>query len=107
MLLYQQLRNKMFKDGNLRGFGLDLLAVDVMRGRDNGLSSYAVYYEWCFGKTITKWSDLLSVFPYSVTLRHTPLDSIGLLIMDQFNCRAFRSFNRCMRVRAMSIRSSA
>lgn len=47
-----------------------MLAIDIMRSRDNGLPSYAAYYERCSGTKIMNWWDLLFVIPYSVTKEH-------------------------------------
>ncbi|XP_055540936.1 peroxidase [Wyeomyia smithii] len=41
-----------------RNIGTDVLALDIQRGRDHGLSSYTSYFKLCTGKTITAWSDL-------------------------------------------------
>ncbi|XP_058057408.1 peroxidase [Anopheles bellator] len=41
--------------------GLDVLALDIQRGRDHGLARYVDYYALCNGDQINGWSDLESV----------------------------------------------
>lgn len=53
-------RNK-FQE-NERGFGMDLCAVDVMRGRDFGIPPYIDYIQLCDGITIKRWRDLKRFF---------------------------------------------
>lgn len=38
--------------------GTDVLALDLLRGRDHGLSDYKSYLEGCTNTKITTWEDL-------------------------------------------------
>lgn len=40
--------------------GTDVLALDILRGRDHGLDSYTKYLEICTKTRIQSWSDLRS-----------------------------------------------
>ncbi|XP_053673660.1 peroxidase [Anopheles nili] len=42
----------------VRHVGLDVLALDIQRGRDHGLARYTDYFTLCNGKPVTSWSDL-------------------------------------------------
>uniref|UniRef100_A0A182JQD8 Uncharacterized protein n=1 Tax=Anopheles christyi TaxID=43041 RepID=A0A182JQD8_9DIPT len=42
----------------VRNVGLDVLALDIQRGRDHGLARYTDYYTLCSGKPVTGWADL-------------------------------------------------
>uniref|UniRef100_A0A182Q8P1 Uncharacterized protein n=1 Tax=Anopheles farauti TaxID=69004 RepID=A0A182Q8P1_9DIPT len=42
----------------VRHVGLDVLALDIQRGRDHGLARYTDYYTLCNGKPVTSWTDL-------------------------------------------------
>nr|ARU79622.1 peroxidase [Anopheles stephensi] len=42
----------------VRNVGLDVLALDIQRGRDHGLARYTDYYTLCNGKPVTGWADL-------------------------------------------------
>merc|ERR1719512_527595 len=53
----EDLRNHMFESSKGRG-GLDLVAVNIQRGRDHGLPGYNKYREICTGKRASTWSDL-------------------------------------------------
>lgn len=48
----------LFKTNNV---GTDVLALDIQRGRDHGLSSFTNYYKHCTGTTISTWEDLSTV----------------------------------------------
>lgn len=53
-------RNKFQK--NECGFGMDLCAVDIMRGRDFGIAPFIDYIQLCDGATIKRWGDLKRFF---------------------------------------------
>ena len=53
----EDLRNHLFESSPGRG-GLDLVAVNIQRGRDHGLPGYNKYREICTGKKAADWSDL-------------------------------------------------
>lgn len=38
--------------------GTDVLALDLLRGRDHGLADYKSYVEGCTNTVISDWSDL-------------------------------------------------
>ncbi|XP_055636626.1 peroxidase [Toxorhynchites rutilus septentrionalis] len=48
----------LFKTKNI---GTDVLALDIQRGRDHGLSSYVNYYKLCTGQTVQSWDDLSKI----------------------------------------------
>lgn len=58
----------MFSNENELGIGYDLLAGDIMRGRDNGLQPYYKYVE-LFGKpkVVRNWSDLQGLIQRKVS----------------------------------------
>lgn len=55
-----ELRNKFQK--NECGFGMDLFATDIMRGRDFGVAPYIDYVQFCAAVTVKKWDDLERFF---------------------------------------------
>nr|XP_039272499.1 eosinophil peroxidase-like [Styela clava] len=54
------LRNRMFANGS--GPGLDLLALNIQRGRDHGIPGYNKWRQWCGFSTISMMADLNVVF---------------------------------------------
>lgn len=54
----------MFNNDNLDGIGMDLLSVDIARGRDHGLQPYHVYLNLAIdgGHPIADWNDYAPVF---------------------------------------------
>lgn len=67
-----QLRNTVFNTYNTDGIGLDLLSVDIARGRDHGLSPYHVYLNMSIagGYVVDSWDDLIGIFPDDVRSLH-------------------------------------
>ena len=53
----EDLRNHLFESSQGRG-GLDLVAVNIQRGRDHGLPGYNKYREICTGSRAQDWPDL-------------------------------------------------
>jgi len=51
------IRNHLFETSPGSG-GLDLVAINIQRGRDHGLPGYNSYREICMGSRATQWSDL-------------------------------------------------
>lgn len=49
--------NKLFK--SYKKYGLDLLAIDIQRGRDHGIASYNNYRRYCNLKKVTKFKELI------------------------------------------------
>ncbi len=61
LLFLPQIKNRMFANG--RAFGGDLIATDIMRGREHGLPSYNDYRQTCGLRRAGNWqgfSDLIS-----------------------------------------------
>ena len=52
----EDLRNNLFESAPGRG-GLDLVAINVQRGRDHGIPGYNKYREICLGSKVTDWDD--------------------------------------------------
>ena len=42
-------------------FGLDLVSLNIQRGRDHGLPGYAKYLQLCSGTPVTSFTSLLAV----------------------------------------------
>ncbi|XP_053203236.1 peroxidase-like [Panonychus citri] len=52
----------MYQHPNRSG-GLDLVGLNVMRGRDHGIPGYIHFVEYCFGQKIKSWTDLYEYIP--------------------------------------------
>lgn len=47
-----------FQNTEQKAVGTDVLALDILRGRDHGLNSYTHYLELCTNRHISNWTDL-------------------------------------------------
>lgn len=48
-----------FKNSEQKHVGTDVLALDILRGRDHGLNGYTKYLEFCTeDRNIKSWADL-------------------------------------------------
>jgi len=56
----QEVTNHLFQEPGAR-FGMDLVSLNIQRGREHGIPSYNRWREWCGLHTINTWDDLLSV----------------------------------------------
>ena len=54
-----EIRNHLFEKSDHSG-GLDLVAINIQRGRDHGLPGFNKYREICSGSKATSWTDLRS-----------------------------------------------
>ena len=54
-----EIRNHLFEKSDQSG-GLDLVALNIQRGRDHGLPGYNKYRGICSGNKATSWADLRS-----------------------------------------------
>lgn len=64
------MRNYIYKNLNKLGVGIDVLSLDIQRGRDHGVPPYYQYMEFCqkdIGK-IRDWDDLLPNILAEVTI---------------------------------------
>ena len=52
----------LFEQDN-EGFGMDLVALNIQRGRDHGLPPYMDWRELCNLDTFESWKDLATIFP--------------------------------------------
>jgi len=55
-----QVTNHLFEEQG-QGFGMDLVALNLQRGREHGIPSYNRYREWCDLKPIRSWDELRGV----------------------------------------------
>lgn len=47
-----------FKTSDQKYVGTDVLALDILRGRDHGFPGYTKYLEMCTKQNISSWADL-------------------------------------------------
>ncbi|KAI1286963.1 Chorion peroxidase [Halotydeus destructor] len=52
-----EVTNHLFRTSD-KGYGLDLLAIDVQRGRDHGLPGYPAYRQFCGLSEVRTWADM-------------------------------------------------
>ena len=56
------------KNNERQDFGLDLLAINIQRGRDHGIPSYNAFRKHCGLKPLTSWSEKPSEFEEAIWL---------------------------------------
>eukprot|EP00088_Acartia_fossae_P020565 TRINITY_DN2211_c0_g1_i10.p1 TRINITY_DN2211_c0_g1~~TRINITY_DN2211_c0_g1_i10.p1 ORF type:complete len:747 (-),score=69.80 TRINITY_DN2211_c0_g1_i10:194-2434(-) len=56
----EQVTNHLFEEPG-RGFGMDLAALNIQRGREHGIPSFNRWREWCGLKPFKSWHDLTGV----------------------------------------------
>ena len=78
----EELRNHLFEKEN--GGGLDLVAMNIQRGRDHGLPGYNKYRQICMGSKADTWTDLRSsILPEHITSlqrMYKSIDDVDLFV---------------------------
>lgn len=46
-----------FQNSEQKDVGTDVLALDILRGRDHGMNGYAKYLEFCTNTKVQNWTD--------------------------------------------------
>ena len=72
----EDVREELFDDGE---FGLDLIAINVQRGRDHGIPGYIKYRELCgLGKTNSFYDLKSNISPQVTTINRLPEYSLKI-----------------------------
>jgi len=104
-----EVTNHLFEEPG-EGFGLDLAALNLQRGREHGIPSYTKYRDWCGLSRVHSWQDLQGIMPnktvaaysrlyetpedldlWSAGVTETPLP--GALVGPTFSCIIGRQFH--------------
>ncbi|XP_059350851.1 chorion peroxidase-like [Daphnia carinata] len=79
----QELTNHLFEEEG-KGFGLDLVSLNIQRGRDHGLPGYNAYRSICGLSTANDFNDLRDLIPSPIVDRfeslYESMDDIDLFI---------------------------
>ncbi len=59
MSIADDLQNKLMDEPN--SLSIDLAAFNINRGRDHGIQPYVKYLEYCTGKVVKTFDDLLNI----------------------------------------------
>lgn len=80
----EELTNHLFEDHPAQRFGLDLVSLNIQRGRDHGLRGYNSYRELCGLKRANNFDDLCDTIPNVIVKRlqtlYNSVDDIDLFI---------------------------
>lgn len=71
-MLVFQVTNHLFQ--NDLPFGLDLVALNLQRGRDHGLPGYTEWRQVCGLPRPRTWADLQDIMEPDVSVSYTPAD---------------------------------
>lgn len=63
-----ELTENLFQQDNEK-FGLDLVSLNIQRGRDHGLAPYTSWRNLCGLPAIKSWKELATVFPQTIVPR--------------------------------------
>ena len=79
----EEVTNHLFQGKN-KGFGMDLVALNIQRGRDHGLPGYNAFRELCGLGRVTDFDFLADTIPYKIVERlkmiYRDVDDIDLFI---------------------------
>jgi len=57
----KQVTNKLFSENPPTALGLDLVTLNIQRGRDHGIPGYNTYRQWCGLRKATNFEDLVDI----------------------------------------------
>ena len=94
-LFTQQIQNHLFRPSNST-FGLDLVALNIQRGRDHGIPSYNSFRAACKLPTIESFPALINVMPPEVALllsqQYENINDVDLFVGGVAGLHFFKHF---------------